>query len=123
MLAVVEGRASEDERLDVVDHVMACPLCRRDFEALRAVVRAGERLGAEDAAAGSAPAPRARRAIPWPPLAAAAAVVVLLGANLVWQRVARRDAGPEPMRGAPADAGSGVAAVAPLGAVPVAPTA
>lgn len=136
MLAVVEGRASEEQREDVVDHAMSCRLCRREFESLRALARAGERLAADDAGTqpaaaahnerGTSPAPaRPRRQLPWPPLAAAATVVVLLGANLVWQRVSRpAPADPEPMRSAPGVVvASAVAAVAPVGAVPQPPVA
>ena len=137
MLAVVEDRATEDERIDVLDHAMACPACRPEFEALRAIARVGEEMGAtrtdagaQDAAAPVAAPVTARGAVrprgwrvPRAFLAAAAAVVVLAGTSVVLrQRGAEADApvvpgspaGPEPMRGG-ADA---VAALAPTGAVP-----
>lgn len=37
LLALVERRGGEGERLATLDHVMACPACLHDFEMLRAV--------------------------------------------------------------------------------------
>lgn len=38
---VIEGRTNEAERLEVVNHVMACESCRRDFDLLDALHQAG----------------------------------------------------------------------------------
>jgi hypothetical protein len=68
LLALVERKGNETDRLATLDHAMACDACRRDLELLRAV-------------AGAEPAGRARRFPQWitPQLAAAAALVVVLG--------------------------------------------
>jgi hypothetical protein len=82
--ALVEREGKEGERLALLDHVMTCSACRRDFELLRAVhvVR---------------PAPTQRR---FQPLAMAASIALLvgLGGVALWSRL-----GPpgEDMRRAP----------------------
>lgn len=45
LLALVRREGSERERLEVLDHAMGCPDCRRDFELLRAI-EAGRRADA-----------------------------------------------------------------------------
>ena len=67
LAAVVDRKGDEEGRLAVLDHVMSCLPCRRDFEILRAV-------GAPE------PAPARRRI----PLALAASILLLLAATLVW---------------------------------------
>jgi hypothetical protein len=50
--ALARREGSEEERLATLDHVMACPECRRDFDLLRAVERAGVESGAAGRTAG-----------------------------------------------------------------------
>lgn len=63
ILELVEGTGSEEERLPILDHVMQCEECRREFDMLRAVHQAG---------------PRRWQGIP-PWLSLAASVVLLCG--------------------------------------------
>ncbi len=79
--ALVEHRGSQSERLDTVDHVMACRECLAEFELLRSL--ATER-----------PAPSRHWSIP---VALAAAVVLGLGAVLIWR--ARNPGVPDLERG------------------------
>ena len=72
-MRLVDRLGSEADRLDTLDHVMACAECRRDFELLRAVREARDE---------AAPA---RRVVTSRVLALAASAVVLFGAGLVWQ--------------------------------------
>ncbi len=44
LLALVRREGSEENRLEVLDHVMACAPCRRDFDLLRSVELAGQQL-------------------------------------------------------------------------------
>ncbi len=111
ILALVERRGPEEERLAVLDHVMACEACRADFELLRAVVKTGESEG-EATGAQSARSPRWRSV---PLLAAAAVAVLLLGGTLLWWTVLAERSGPDVIRGA----GAEVVLVAPAGEVPV----
>jgi hypothetical protein len=72
ILALVLGEAPETDRLAMLDHVMSCPACHRDYEYLSAVEEAGdktERIAARRA-------PLWRRALP---LAAAASLVLAIG--------------------------------------------
>jgi hypothetical protein len=46
VLALARGEGSEQSRLGTLDHVMACPSCRREFDLLRAVEQAGVDSGA-----------------------------------------------------------------------------
>lgn len=71
--ALVRREGAEADRLETLDHVMACPGCRRDFDLLRAV------RGAAPPQPVSRPAPRARGSVPWRRFAPAA----LLAASLV----------------------------------------
>jgi hypothetical protein len=69
--ALARREGSEEARLATLDHVMACPECRRDFDLLRAV----ERAGVESGAAGSFVARRS-----WlMPAALAASVLLAVG--------------------------------------------
>ncbi len=95
ILAVVRRAGREDERLAVLDHVMACPACRNEFELLRAIERAGEQAVAAEAKAPGRVVGHIRWR-QWAPLAAAAAILlaVALGpGRSLWQRPA------EPVRG------------------------
>src|SRR5688500_6422307 len=46
LLDLVRGNGSEQSRLHTLDHVMACPSCRREFDLLQAVEQAGIAAGA-----------------------------------------------------------------------------
>jgi hypothetical protein len=70
--ALVERQSSEAERLALLDHVMSCRACLKEFELLRAI---------------RAAAPRARRS--YRVLAIAATVFLMAGATLVWSTVLR----------------------------------
>ena len=50
--ALVRRDGPEEARLATLDHVMGCPDCRRDFDLLRAVERAGIESGAVGRASG-----------------------------------------------------------------------
>ncbi len=84
MIAVLEGRGDEAERLETLRRVFASPACREEFELLRAVVRA----------AGARPRRQLNPGWRW-----AAAVAALLGAGWWWLSPHDRD---EP-RTVPAD--------------------
>jgi hypothetical protein len=72
ILEVLELRADEERRLEILDHVMACSECRREFDLLRPVAMA--RPG--------------RRWIPSRWLAAAASLAVLFGTGYgIWRGV------------------------------------
>ena len=45
LAALARREGSEDERLATLDHVMSCVECRRDFDLLRSVERAGTAAG------------------------------------------------------------------------------
>jgi hypothetical protein len=66
----------EADRLAVVNHAMACPVCLREFELLRALQHA---------------APARRMAPAWLGLAAAAVVLLGVGAVLSWRSVGKDD--------------------------------
>jgi hypothetical protein len=69
--ALVRREGLEEERLATLDHVMSCPECRRDFDLLRAV----ERAGIESRAGGGAGGKRG-----WlMPAALAASVLLAVG--------------------------------------------
>jgi len=108
LLALVERRGSEMERLATLDHAMGCETCRLDLELLRAVNRAGEgRL----AASVRSIRPRQILALASPRRLAAAAVLVIAVGALATATLRRgREAG---WRG-PAK----LALVSPKGAIP-----
>ena len=54
ILALVRREGSEDERLSVLDHAMACPACRQEFELLRAIEGAGAQAARQEAASKAA---------------------------------------------------------------------
>ncbi len=117
ILALVRRQGDEEQRLARLDHVMACAACRNEFELLRAIERAGaqaeqgETRTADTVAVGAAPGRGVghitwRR---WAPIAAAAAVVLVLAlgpGRRLWEP------GTEPVRGG----GESVALVAPADA-------
>jgi hypothetical protein len=107
ILALVERRGSEDQRLATLDHVMACDACREEFELLRAIVESHESVFAR----------RRRVRMPtmrqWLPIAAALALVV--GAVSLWQVRERR--APSVLRGAV----DSLAVVEPLGGAAIGP--
>jgi hypothetical protein len=71
LAALVRREGAEAERLATLDHVMSCADCKRDFDLLRAVERAGVESGASSR-------PGARRS--WfMPAALAASLLVAIG--------------------------------------------
>jgi hypothetical protein len=94
--ALVARQGPETERLATMDHVMACPPCRAEFEQLRALRAAHDR-----------PA-HTRRQL----LMAAASVAVVIGAGLLWR--VRPHPALEVYRGG----SEGVTVVSPIGATP-----
>ena len=92
LLALVERRGSEVDRLATLDHATSCETCRRDLELLRAVHRAGETSASRLALRWGSwvPGPRVR-------LAAAAVLVIAIG-SVATMTLRRPDA---VMRGGP----------------------
>ncbi len=98
ILALVRRQGREAERLAQLDHIMACAACREEFELLRAIERAGEKAAAAEHGPSSEPGPVVghiawRR---WVPLAAAAALVLVIAVGpgrQLWKRA------PEQVRG------------------------
>ena len=80
LLAIVEGRAAEAERIPALRHVAACGACRADLDLLRSAADAGRGLR--------------RHSVPV--LSIAASVVILAGTAVVWRSLASRS---EPLRG------------------------
>jgi hypothetical protein len=80
LLALIRREGTEAQRLEILDHVMACDACRRELDLLRAVEQAGIEMGA-GAATG--------RRFHWrrfAPLALAASVLLAVGVVLgVWR--------------------------------------
>lgn len=104
LLALVERRGPEAERLATLDHVMACADCRREFDLLRAVHEAG----AEDEAGRERREVRSwRRALPAALLAAS--IIIAVGIGVEHRREASAGGGVEQVRGG----AEGVALVAP----------
>ena len=104
LLDLVRREGSEDSRLRTLDHVMACPSCRREFDLLRAVEQAGVESGARPS----------RVRWQWQrmaPLALAASLLLALGVTIALNRAGER---PDQPRGA----GSGVTLLAPAAQVP-----
>src|SRR5215208_1442587 len=74
LLALVRSDGREEQRLRVLDHVMSCAECRREFELLRALTKAGE-----------SSAGRFQDRVQWKrlaPLAVAASLLIVVGAML-----------------------------------------
>jgi hypothetical protein len=111
LLALVRREGPEEERLALLDHVMACDSCRGEFELLRAVERAGG--SSSESSSGTIPFPvrggaaaaddaRHRPLSRWRgfiPIAAAASLLLAVGIGIGVQR----GGGGEPadvMRGA-----------------------
>lgn len=78
ILSLVEGTEEEDARLRTLDHVMACPPCREDFELLRALARSRPAELIEKNAARPSFRFRPQK------LAWAASLVLALGAGSIW---------------------------------------
>lgn len=107
ILSVVRREGSDEQRLTVLDHVMACPTCGAEFELLRAIERAGEKAAGEGAEAMTG---EHRDAEPgrvvgfigwrrWAPLAAAAALVLVVAlgpGRRLWAPSAEPVRGGEP---------------------------
>ncbi|HEX2781608.1 MAG TPA: hypothetical protein VHM30_19040 [Gemmatimonadaceae bacterium] len=103
LLALVRGEGREQARLEVLDHAMTCPDCRRDFELLRAI-EAGRRADAGAAVQHI----RWRRPIGVTLVAALAAALVFVAVLGPWQRW-RRGSESDVLRGDSAE----VVAIAP----------
>ena len=84
ILALVEKSDAEEMRLRTLDHVMACPGCREDFELLRAI--AGNRAQLNRPL-------RSRLFIKPQRIAWAASLVLLLGAGSLWMNAQRKSPG------------------------------
>jgi hypothetical protein len=90
LLALARGEGSEPSRLATLDHVMACPSCRREFDLLRAVEQAGVESGAR------------RASVRWQwqriaPIGLAASLLLALGVAIGLNRTGER---PDVPRGA-----------------------
>ena len=77
LLALVQQSGPEKQRLDILDHVMACEACRKEFELLRAINVSGptpvtHRRGV----------PLLKRTPVWLPLAAT--ILIGFAATLYW---------------------------------------
>jgi hypothetical protein len=83
LYAMVKRDGDEAGRLRLLDHVMQCPECRKEFDLLRSIEQARP------------PAP----ASPWRLWAFAAGVVLVVGATMAWRMM---QPAPDVMRG-PAD--------------------
>lgn len=99
--ALVNREGDEASRLAVLDHVMSCAACRRDFELLRAVHVAG----------------RSRPTWRYQPLALAASIALLvgLGGAALWTRLA--PTGRDTLRGS----GAQVELIQPAGGAVITP--
>jgi hypothetical protein len=106
ILALVQRSLPEAQRLETLDHVMACAECRREFDLLRAVEAAGGERTTQ-----VRPLPSAwRRTVPY---ALAASLALVVGTE-AWRRSDSARLGEEQvMRGD----GSGVTVVSPGGEV------
>jgi hypothetical protein len=90
LLDLVRREGSEESRLRTLDHVMACPSCRHEFDLLRAVEQAGVESGARP------PSVRWQ----WQrmtPIALAASLLLALGVTIALNRAGER---PDQPRGA-----------------------
>jgi len=75
ILALVRRDLGEERRLEILDHVMACNACRREFDLLRAI----ETAGAASAATPSSRSLRRRLA----PVALAASLLLAVGVGVL----------------------------------------
>ncbi len=82
---LVERRGGESERLACLDHVMACPWCREEFEMLRSASRASGALRRP-----------AVRHFGW---LALMGLLLAVGPFLLWRAPGRRDEGAAPRAG------------------------
>jgi hypothetical protein len=99
---LVDRTGPEEERLEILDHVMSCPDCHQELALLRAI---------------HAAEPRQALLKPQQWLAAAGLLIVLAGGTLLTRGLMRRESA-EPMRGLDdASRGAGVTVVAPNGAI------
>ena len=86
LLALARREGSEQDRLTVLDHAMACPACRADFELLRSI----ETARRVDADAGARHI-RWRRPVGVALVTALAAALALFAVLGPWQRSRARD--------------------------------
>lgn len=119
MLALIQRQGGEQYRLGLLDHVMACAECRREFDLLRAVDEAGQEH-TRDARSLRIPRGGVNARHTWrdhSSLLAAAVVLAAfgLGAGIVHQRSIARDSARDAIRGSSQAAGvtSGVALITP----------
>lgn len=82
ILALVEKSDEEAKRLRTLDHVMACPSCRQEFELLRALNPVPSRHGTTR----RSPFSFAPRRLAW-----AASLILLVGAGSLWMGPLRPD--------------------------------
>jgi hypothetical protein len=82
ILALVEKSDDEEMRLRTLDHVMACPSCRQEFELLKALNPVTSRQGTPRRSLFSF----APRGLAW-----AASLILLVGAGSLWMGALRPD--------------------------------
>ena len=86
LLALVQREGAEAERLETLDHVMACAGCRSELDLLHAIEKAGRTLGEQK---GTTPARLKHLALPrYLGLALAASLVLAIGlgpARWLWR--------------------------------------
>jgi hypothetical protein len=80
LMTLVEREGSETDRLGILDHVISCPDCHREFELLRAVRAGRDADPAVDPVRSSGPRDRSGW---W--MALAASLVLVIGAGVVSQ--------------------------------------
>jgi hypothetical protein len=107
LLALIRREGPEARRLEVLDHVMSCQACHREFELLRSLESAGARSG------GKLQARSIGRRLA--PLALAASLILAVGVGLL---VRERNQRGDTTRGA----GQGVVLLAPATDLPPAET-
>ena len=86
LLGLVRREGPEERRLQVLDHIMACDVCRGEFELLRSIEGAGSAVEAAEAAPDI---PRIGARGGWrrlAPLALAASVLLAVGLSIGLQR-------------------------------------
>ena len=105
VLALAQRTLPETRRLALLDHVMACPDCRAEFDMLRAIEAAGGERSAQ-----VRPLPSAWRRMA--PLAIAASLALVVGTE-GWRRFSDGREDAQVMRGD----GSGLTVVSPAGEI------